>query len=323
MKVIIPAAGVGTRLRPFTFTIPKVLIYVAGKPIIGHIIQSIPPGLGELIIILGYMGNKVKEYVDRQQGFPKNYILQEEKLGLGHAVWLALREANEEEVLILLGDTITEVEFSDVLSSPITTIGVTKVEDPRAFGVVEVEGGIVKRIVEKPRKPRSNLIITGMYYVKRAKLLCKCLQELMNNKITTRGEYQLTDALQLMVEKGESMGVFNVDLWLDCGKPESLLSANRYLLKKSQNRKALKNSITIPPVFIAENARITRSIIGPYVSIGENVEVAGAIVKDAIINENTRVKDALIHKSIIGCNSFVKGSFKKMNVGDSSEIFLR
>jgi len=323
MKVIIPAAGVGTRLRPLTHTIPKALIYVAGKPILGHIIQSVPSGLGELVIIIGYMGDRVKEYVDQHCDSPRRYVQQEERLGLGHAVWLALRESDEEEVLILLGDTIIETDFSSVLSSRTTTIGVREVEDPRRFGVVEMESGYVKRIVEKPSHPKSNLIIAGAYYVKNAKLLYQCLEELMHSQITTRGEYQLTDALELMRERGERISVFNVDVWLDCGKPETLLATNRHLLRKSQTTQSPKDSVAVPPVYIAESAKITASIIGPYVSIGDRAVVSRSIIKDSIINENAQVKDVLLNKSIVGCNSVVKGSFTKMNVGDSSELLLR
>lgn len=323
MKVIIPAAGVGTRLRPLTHSIPKALIYVAGKPILGHIIQSVPRGLGELIIVTGYMGNRVKEYVDQHYDFPRKYVLQEERLGLGHAVWLALRESDEEEAIIILGDTIIETDFAAVLSSPTTAIGVRHVEDPRRFGVVEVEGGVVKRIVEKPSKPKSNLIIAGVYYVKNTKLLYECLEELMDSQITTRGEYQLTDALELMVERGESIRVFNVDVWLDCGKPETLLATNRHLLKKSHTTESLKDSITIPPVYIAKSAKVATSIIGPYVSVGENVSITRSIARDSIINENAQVKDILLNKSIIGCSSIVKGFFTSMNVGDSSELLLK
>jgi glucose-1-phosphate thymidylyltransferase len=320
MKVIIPAAGVGTRLRPLTHTVPKALLYVAGKPILGHIIQSVPSGLGELVIIIGYMADRVKEYVDQHCDSPKRYVLQEERLGLGHAVWLALREADEEEALILLGDTIIETDFSAVLSSPTTTIGVREVEDPRRFGVVEMEGGYVKRIVEKPSDPKSNLIIAGAYYVKNAKLLRQCLEELIHNRITTRGEYQLTDALERMLERGERISVFNIDVWLDCGKPETLLATNRHLLKKSQTAQSPKNCITVPPVYIAESAKITGSIIGPYVSVGDRAVVSRSIIKDSIINEDAQVKDALLSKSIVGSSSVVKGSFMKMNLGDYSEL---
>lgn len=322
MKIVIPAAGVGVRLRPLTYTVPKALIWIAGKPIIGHIIQSIPSGLGELIIVVGYMGNRIEEYVDQHFDFRTKYILQEERLGLGHALWLALREVDE-EVLILLGDTIIEVELSKVLSLPNTAIGVTRVKDPRRFGVVEVEDGMVKQITEKPSEPKSNLIIAGIYYVKDARLLYECLDELIKNQIMARREYQLTDAFKLMMERGEPISVFSIDVWLDCGKPEALLTTNRHLLKKYGTTRLLKGSITIPPVYIAESAKIKTSIIGPYVSIGENVEVARSIVKDCIIDENAKIRDILVNKSIIGCSTFAKGLFVKLNVGDSSEILFR
>lgn len=323
MNVIIPAAGIGTRLRPLTHTIPKSLIYVAGKPILGHIIDTIPPHLGEFLIVIGYMADRVREYVDRHYDLPKRYIFQQERLGLGHAVWLALQEAHDDQVLILLGDTVTEVDLPKVLSLPTSAIGVREVEDPRRFGVVEVKNGMVERIVEKPSEPRSNLIIAGIYFIKNAELLRQCLDEIVHKDITTSGEYQLTDALQRMVELGEPMRVFDVPVWLDCGKPETVLATNRHLLKKHHSARHLGTSITIPPVYIDESAKVTTSIVGPYVSVAAHAEIRRAIVRDSIVGANARVSDTLLYKSLIGAGASVKGTFRRMITGDSSEILSK
>ena len=323
MKVVIPAAGIGTRLRPLTYTLPKTLIYIAGRPILGHIIHSVPSGLGELVIVVGYMGDRVREYVDFDFPRPKKYVVQQERLGLGHAVWLALKDVGEEEVLILLGDTIIEADLSAVISSQVTSIGVKEVEDPREFGVVELRHGRVTRIVEKPPSPPSNLIITGVYYVRNGRLLYDSLDELITNQTTTIGEYQLTDGLQRMAEKGESIRVFDVDVWLDCGTAQTLLDTNRYLLKKHHTESYSGDSVIIPPVHLGETAIIRRSIIGPYVSIGENVHVTSSIVKDSIVNEGAQVTNAFIRKSIVGPNSIVKGGGTRLNLGDSSEILFK
>ena len=323
MKVVIPAAGIGTRLRPLTYTFPKTLIYVAGRPILGHILHSVPSDLGELIIVVGYMGDRVREYVDLHFPRPKKYVVQEERLGLGHAVWLALKDVGDEEVLILLGDTIIEADLAAVTSSPVSTIGVRQVENPQDFGVVELRRGRIKRIVEKPSEPPSNLIIAGIYYVKNGRLLYDSLQELITSGTTTRGEYQLTDGLQRMVERDVPMGVFDVGVWLDCGTARTLLDTNRYLLKKHRTKTQPPGSIIIPPVHLAQTATVKRSVIGPYVSIAENVHISGSIVKDSIVNENAQLKDACIRRSIVGPNSIVKGAAAQLNLGDSSEIVLK
>ncbi len=322
MKVIVPAAGIGTRLRPLTYTMPKSLIYVAGKPILGHIIHTLPSDVGELIVVVGYMGERVREYVDDSFDMPRRFIFQEERLGLGHAVWMALQGIDEEEVLIVLGDTIIETDFSRLLSMGTSAIGVREVDDPRRFGVVEVKNGRITRIVEKPLQPKSNLIVAGIYYIKRARLLFECLRELIDRGRTTRGEFQLTDALQLMVERGEPMGVSNVDVWLDCGETETLLATNRYLLKKFNTKTTPRGSLILPPVYIADTARIRRSIVGPYVSIGENAEISGSMLRNSLINAGSVVRNVSLTKSIVGYETSVSGSLRNLSLGDGCQVSL-
>jgi len=322
MKVIIPVAGVGTRLRPHTHTVPKVLINVAGKPILGHILDSLVPFVDELVLIIGYMSEKVKRYVDMNYNFKVTYAKQKERKGLGHAIYLAKSKIETDSFLIMLGDTVFEVDLNSVLKNKYTTIGVKEVPDPKRFGIVETKNGRVVKLVEKPSNPKSNLAVAGIYYIKNSRLLFNCIEEIMNKDIRTKGEYQLTDALQLMIENGETIKTFQVDGWYDCGKPETLLLTNRHLLTKFSKKASVKGSILVDPVYISPSATVKNSIIGPYVSIADGAKIKSSIIQDTIINENSQVMNALVFKSIIGSYAVVRGRFKKLNVGDSSEIII-
>src|SRR5690606_35092894 len=224
MKAILPVAGVGTRLRPHTHTQPKTLVHVAGKPILGHILDRLlPVGVDEVVLIVGQWGDRVVEYV--QGAYPQfkvTAIEQAERKGLGHAVYLA-REAvpPEEPVLIVLGDTIFQADLKAAFQPGRSTIGVRRVADPRQYGVVELDGDRVRRLVEKPANPPSDLAVVGVYYLRKSGLLFDCLQEIIDAGIRVKGEYQLTDGLQRMIEKGEPLYTFPVENWWDCGNPET------------------------------------------------------------------------------------------------------
>ena len=259
MHAIIPVAGVGLRLRPHTFTLPKVLLPVAGKPILGHILDKlIADGVTSATIVVGYMGELVEEYVMGNYSQLKvNFSEQEELLGLGHSIWTA-RESiptNGDPMFIILGDTIFDVDLKAVFNTPTSARGVKEVEDPRRFGVVEKEGDFVKQLVEKPEHPKTNLAIVGLYFIRNPRLLLECLDALVTKNIRTKNEYQLTDALQDMINKGEKFSTFPVDAWYDCGKPETLLSTNRHLLSIGSNNRKIPGVITIPPVSITTKCR--------------------------------------------------------------------
>jgi glucose-1-phosphate thymidylyltransferase len=322
MRAIIPVAGVGSRLRPHTFTLPKVLLSVAGKPILGHIIDKIVgEGIGEATIVVGHMGEKIREYVT--SAYPKfsvEYVEQEERLGLGHAIFLARNTIGEEPVLIILGDTIFDVDLAPVLNGSVSAIGVKSVDDPRRFGVAETHDGVITRLVEKPDKPSTNLAVVGLYFLHNAPLLKKCLGELVNLDRRTRGEYQLTDALQMMIEQGERMVPFQVEGWYDCGKPETLLSTNRALLEKRSTSRHIKGVVVNEPVYIAPTAVLSNCIIGPNTSVGERAEITDAVIRNSIISENARVHGALLENSIVGNGSVLTGSYRRINVGGASEI---
>ena len=320
---IIPVAGVGTRLRPHTHTLPKVLVHVAGKPIIAHILDDLPKlGIDEAVMIVGYMGDLVKEYVESHYpGLKAHFVDQPERLGLGHAVSLAAPHVDDQPVLIILGDTVFEADLGQVLSGSTHSIGVKAVDDPRRFGIVETDrSGRVTLLVEKPERPASNMAITGIYFFTNAGPLFAALEEIQRKDIRTKGEFQLTDAMELMVQKGEVLTTFPVAGWYDCGKTETLLETNRVLLGRGGGRPVIPGSVVHAPVSVAAGAVIENCIIGPHASVGAGARLRNAVVRDSIINENAVVEDILIEGSVVGEKAVVRGAFKRLNVGDSSEV---
>ena len=322
MRAIIPVAGVGSRLRPHTFTLPKVLLNVAGKPILGHILEKIiGEGIQEGTIVVGHMSDMIREYVSRSYPlFKADYVEQDERLGLGHAIYLSRNTLRDEPVLIILGDTIFDVDLGPVLRQPYSALGVKMVDDPRRFGVAETQNGSIVRLVEKPEQPTSNLAVVGLYYIRNTRLLVSCLDKLVESNIRTKGEYQLTDALQMMIDHGETMKTFTVEGWYDCGKPETLLSTNRALLEKKSTPRQVEGVVIVDPVYIASSAKLTNSVIGPYTSVGEEASISESIVRNSIISEEATVHKALLDNSIVGSGAAVRGNYNRVNVGDSSEI---
>ncbi len=323
MKAVIPVAGVGTRLRPHTHTVPKALLHVAGKPIIGHILDEVAAlGIEEVVLVVGVMGDQILRYVNEAYRFRSvETVEQEDRKGLGHAIGLTKKLVSEEPILIIYGDTIFEGDLSDGISDSVDgKIGVKQVPDPARFGVVELEGKRIVNLVEKPKQFVSDLAIVGVNYIRNTPLLFECLDELLIEGIRTQGEYQITDAFRRMVEKGAALEVFFLEDWFDCGKPETLLATNRHLLEKQSEPLEIAGSTILPPVFIAPSATIVGSIVGPYVSIAEDARVEWSIVKDSIIGEAAVVQHGLLEGSLIGNRALVQGASQRLNVGDSSEI---
>jgi glucose-1-phosphate thymidylyltransferase len=324
MKVIIPLAGFGTRLRPHTYTKPKPLVSVAGKPVLGHILDKLAGvDIEETIFIVGYLGDQIREYVSANYHFASRYIEQKELKGQAHAIYLA-REHLSGPALIIFVDTIFEADLSALKHEPADgVIYVKEVEDPRRFGVVITRQGVITRLVEKPSKPVSNLAVIGLYYFKDAALLAQCIDEVIRKDIKTKGEYFLTDAIQLMIDRGARLVARTVDVWEDCGKPETLLHTNRYLLEHGGAREiAVEDSVLIPPVYIAETAKVRDSVVGPYVSVAGGATIVRSIISDSIINESAHIEDANLSQSLIGRDAYVRGSSQRLNVGDSSQVDL-
>ena len=323
---VIPVAGAGTRLRPHTHTQPKVLLHVAGKPILAHILDDLVAlGIRRAVLIVGYMGELVREYVGRAYAhLHVDYVEQEERLGLGHAVSLAEPFVDDHPLLIILGDTIFEADLKSVLEVGESRIGVKAVEDPRRFGIVERDGsGRITRLVEKPEQPTSNLAITGLYFFSRGGPLFEALRELQARDIRTKGEFQLTDAMQILVTKGHALGTFPVEGWFDCGKTETLLETNRILLDKRARTPTIPGTVTLGPVFVAPDASVEGCVLGPHVSIAAGARLRNAVLRDSIVNENATVEDILLEGSVVGENAIVTGGFRRVNVGDSSEVHIR
>lgn len=322
---IIPVAGTGTRLRPHTYTYPKVLLTVGDKPILGHILDNLKEnGFKKICLVIGYLGEKVKEYVsDNYKNFEISYVVQEEQKGLGHAIWLT-KGVVSGPVFIVLGDTIIEADIPEFLKGDYDKIAIKEVSDPRRFGVVEVEKGFVKNLIEKPENPVSNLAIVGIYSFKNSKFLFESLENIIRLGKTTRGEIQLTDAMAYMVKKGLKIKPVKIEGWYDCGKPETLLETNRHILNKKKHKIKLchQDCFIKTPVYIAKTARVKNSIIGPYVSIGENCSIENSIISDSIINEGAVIKNANLTKSLIGPNAYVCGRIDSINIGENSEIKL-
>ncbi len=333
MKVIIPVAGFGTRLRPHTLHNPKVLLNVGGKPMIHYIIEQLIKDkiASSIILITGFLGDKIKSYLDNTFNFKFDYVVQDEAKGLGHAVYCAKKvfKQKNDETLIILGDTLFDVNLKQMVNNKFSVIGVKKVEDPRRFGVVEKDSnGFINRFVEKPaseKVSKSNEAIVGLYYLKNSVSLFKSLEFIMKNKITVKGEYQLTDALENMINKNEKMKTFYVDGWLDCGKPETLLETNRYLLSKNERGKNKKeksyvNSLITHPVFIGKNVSIENSIIGPFATINDDCKITGSIVQNSILDKGCSVSNCILEESIIGEGAVIRKESLKLSLGNYSEV---
>ncbi len=329
MKAIIPVAGAGTKLRPHTYTQPKALIPIAGKTILSFIVDQLhEAGINEFVFIVGYLGDKIQEYV--KQTYPyltTHFVFQNERHGTGHAIDLTKSIVGKDEIFISLGDTICEYDVKEVLQSQYNAIGVKKVDDPRNFGVASLdEDNFIEQVVEKPAIPKSNLALVGLYKIKDTRLLYECLQEIAAKKPNQlNSDFNLTDALQSMVEKGAKIESFRVKNWFDCGKKDTLLESNATLLKKSGGNTPeighpYKDCIIIPPVSIAEGCKITNSIIGPHVAIGANTTIEHSIVRDSIIGSFTTLYEVVVHNSLIGSDANVKGLSRSLNIGDNTEI---
>ncbi len=332
MKAIIPVAGAGTKLRPLTYTQPKALIPIAGKTILGVIVdQLIDAGVHEFVFVIGYLGEKIQRYIDkRYPNLKYTFVTQNDRRGTGHAIWLTQDAVGSDEVLIVLGDTVCDYNVRDVLSSNVSQIGVRKVDDPRSFGVAELnEQDTVIRMVEKPLIPKSNMAMVGIYYIKETATMFAALNRHLNNTADENGEYHLTSALQHMIEDGVMFHGFRVNNWFDCGKKETLLSTNAILLKQMeadhpqpQKEYHFDNTVIIHPVNIAEGCTIANSIIGPNVTIGEHTRIESAIVRDSIIGSFAELHHVVLNSSIIGSDAFVRGLSQSLNIGDNTEIDL-
>ncbi|MGB0862044.1 MAG: sugar phosphate nucleotidyltransferase [Saprospiraceae bacterium] len=329
MQALIPVAGVGTRLRPHTYTQPKPLIPVAGKPIIGFIIDELlEVGINDFIFVIGYLGERIQQYIEEYYpDIQKTFIQQSTRLGSGHAVWMAREVINpNEELLIVFGDTIFDLDWEELKNEKKSCLGIKKVADPREFGVAEVVDGFVVSVIEKPQIPLSNKALVGLYKITEVDELLEAVNIMVENDLRSHEEFQLTDAIQTMIKRGVKFKGLEVNNWFDCGRKDILLETNAMLLKKVKEQATLNrhtrliNTIIVPPVFIGQDCKINNSVIGPYVSIGNGAQINHSVLKNSIIGSYAFIDEVVLKKSIIGNDASIKGLSQSLNIGDDTEI---
>lgn len=327
MKIVIPTAGLGTRMRPHTWSKPKPLVSVAGKPVLGHVLDMFGtlPKIDELVFIIGYLGEQIEQYVS--ETYPEletRFVVQEEMLGQSHAIWLA-REGLEGPMLMAFVDTLIDVDLSDLPAAEAEAIAwVKEVEDPRRFGVADVdEAGWVERLVEKPADMSNNLAVVGFYYFQRAEQLIAAIERQLESGDQLKGEWYLADAINLMLEEGLKMRVQPVEVWEDCGKPGPLLDTNRYLLEHGRDNSAAaraNETEIVPPVFIDPAAEVTGSVVGPHVSIGSDCVIEQSQLRNTIVEDGCQIRGSTLQDSVVGRNVRIVGGRGRFNLGDDSEF---
>jgi glucose-1-phosphate thymidylyltransferase len=331
LKVVIPMAGFGKRLRPHTWSRPKQLLSLAGRTVIEHVLDtfnSLPKNLKvEYVFIVGYLGDKIKEFMDREHPDLKiAYVVQEEMRGQSHAIYLA-REHINGPMIMVFADTLIETDLSFLSQEKSDILAWVKpVSDPRRFGVAELgENQLVTRLIEKPNAMDNNLALVGFYYFKDGRHLIQAIEKQMDQKVQLKGEFFLADAINIMLDDGCcQMRIHKVNVWLDAGTFEAILATNRYLLdhghdnsEKAAGRIGVK---IIPPVFIHPEAEVEASVIGPHATVEAGCTILGSVIQNTIIEKGSRVEDALLNRSMVGQNTTVRGASHAINVGDDTEI---
>lgn len=324
MKAILPVAGKGTRLRPLAHTYPKALIPIAGRPMINWILDPlVAAGLEEAVFIVGWLGAEIEQHVREQYGHLRlRFVPQGEMLGLGHAISLGL-DPGERDVFIILGDTLFEADIAAIRAAPHSVLGVKEVADPRRFGVAELAQGRITRLVEKPADPRSNLALIGLYNIKDGEALRLVLERMIRDDIRTRGEFQITDALQLLIDQGHIFEPWGIEGWYDCGKKDTLLETNRhYLGRLDTRREAVRvgDSLLIPPVHLGEGVRLSRSIVGPNVSVGSGSSIRDAVVEDSLLCEGVHLEGVVLKEAVLGRDALVRQPPRALHLSDNTEV---
>jgi glucose-1-phosphate thymidylyltransferase len=331
MNIIIPMAGMGKRMRPHTLTTPKPLIPIAGKPMVHRIVEDIAATSNEPIENIAFICGQFGEAAEKELiavaakfGAKGKIYYQHKPLGTAHAILCAKEDLNG-HVFIAFADTLFDAQF-EIDTNKDAIIWTQKIADPSAFGVVVLnENGSVKEFVEKPKTFVSNLAIIGVYYFKDGQNLKNELQYLLDNDIRTGKEYQLTDAMENMRQKGLNYYTGEVNEWLDCGNKDATVYTMQRILELKKNKETLvhaslknNNSIIIEPCFIGENVTLTNSVVGPHASIESGATINNSIVKLSIIRENTTINDAILTNSLIGANAIYSSTADDVSLGDYS-----
>jgi glucose-1-phosphate thymidylyltransferase len=337
LKIFIPMAGWGTRMRPHTWSKPKPLVSVAGKTSLEHLMdmfKTLPnPANVEYVFIVGPFLGELQIPVFIRENYPDlkaHFVVQHEMKGQSHALWLG-REHLHGPMLICFSDTLMETDFSFLAQETADSVAwVMPVPDPRRFGVAEVGAdGWVTRFIEKPQSMENNLVVVGCYYFKDAEKLLAAIEEQMRRGIMLKGEYFLTDTISVMIEHGARVRVNEIHTWLDTGTIEATLDTNKLLLDKLGSKAQAftgSNVRIVEPVAIDSSAQINDSTIGPHASIGENCRISNSSIAESIVEAGCEISDAVLNRSLIGRQAKIRGRGDgrviQMNVGDNSEVAL-
>lgn len=327
MKVILPVAGKGTRLRPHTHTKAKSLVHVAGKTVLEHIItRLVPLAVAEYVFIVDENGGQIEDFM--KQKFPElncSYIIQKERKGPAHAVWLAAAEiAAGDDLLIVFNDTVFDADLTKIpeLCREFDGLIYSKeVADYQRFGVNVVENNVIVNMIEKPDTPISRLAQVGLYYLKDGVRFMECLTTAINAGDTVKGEYYLPAVFMRMIADGCRFAAPEIDAWLDCGKPETLLETNAYLLKGRHHIHGdALNCVFIEPVHIEKGVTVKNSVLGPNVSVAHGSVIESSIIRNSIVNANSEVRNMVLTDTLLGDNVHLLNSTRRMNIGDHSLI---
>jgi glucose-1-phosphate thymidylyltransferase len=330
LKIAIPMAGLGTRMRPHTWSKPKPLIALAGKTVLDYVLEQFNslenPDNVEYVFIVGpYQLEQVQAHLSQHYPEKKvHFVIQEKMRGQSDALYLA-REFLTGPMLMAFSDTLVETDLSQISCCDLDGMAwVRPVPDPRRFGVAHLnEEGYITRLIEKPTDMSNNLVVVGFYFFQHAEKLMAAIEEQMRRNLTLKNEFFLADAVNILLEGGAKMRTQQVDVWMDAGMPDALLETNRYLLEHGHDNSAEAvlahpDVAIIPPVFIAPNAQVTSSVIGPYVSVGEDCNLNQVVVTNSILEEGAHIEHMILDGSHLGRDVQVNGQVTRLNLGDQS-----
>lgn len=334
MKAVIPLAGLGSRLKPHTHTTPKPLMDVAGKPILEHVIEELEKlNLDEIIFVVGYLRNAVQDYVrENHPNLNCRFVYQKIRDGDGSAIRLALEDIEEEDDLYIIfgADTLIDFDVKKAIDTlPRKSDGLIfgmEVEEPSNYGIMNVDSKLeIYEVEEKPANPKSNLAIIGAYYFRSLQDVKKTLFDFYKMNDTVKGEYKIIQVIEkYILDKNKDIRAAKVNKWFDCGRPSVLLEANKYFLEKKSNNKVVKRgtSVIIPPSYVSKSATLNHSVIGPYASIGEDVVVEDAVVKNSIVSRESQIRNIILKNSLVGKEVVLEGKPSKINIGEKSHLSL-